>query len=101
MSFISMVENTAAGAASRIDISSSASELISNKIMIIDTHSEIGLIPRAVISFDHWKSITSSNAHRPCLGYAAAGNTSRGSTGNNLIGSVPNFKYREKRKRKK
>jgi hypothetical protein len=55
----------------------------------------------AAISFDYWKSITSSNNHRPCLGYAHRGDISRGSTGNNLIGEDSNFKYRRERKKKK
>ena len=55
----------------------------------------------AAISFDYWKPITSSNIHRPCLGYADAGNTGRGSTGNNLLGEDYNFKYKRKRKMRK
>ena len=55
----------------------------------------------AAISFDCWKSITSSNNHRPCLGYAHRGDISRGSIGNNLIGVDSNFRYRRERKKKK
>ena len=103
MSFISMAENTAASVASRIDISSSASNLISDKINKRKTRHIYSEIVRhtAAISFDYWKPITSSNIHRPCLGYADAGNTGRGSTGNNLLGEDYNFKYKRKRKKRK
>ncbi len=103
MSFISMAENTAASASSRIDISSTAPNLISDKINKRNTrhiYSEI-VRHKAAISFDHWKSITSSNVHRPCLGYADAGNIGRGSIGNNLTGCDSNFKYKRKRKKRK
>ena len=103
MSFIPMAENTAASAASRIDISSSASNLISDKINKCKTRHMYSEIVRhkAAISFDYWKPITSSNIHRPCLGYADAGNTGRGSIGNNLLGEDYNFKYKRKRKKRK
>ena len=103
MSFISMAENTAASAASRIDISSSASNLISDKINKRKTRHMYSEIVRhtAAISFEYWKPITSSNVHRPCLGYADAGNIGRGSIGNNLNGSDSNFKYKRKRKKRK
>ena len=103
MSFISMAENTAASVASRIDISSSASNLISDKINKCKTRHMYSEIVRhkAAISFDYWKPITSSNIHRPCLGYADAGNIGRGSIGNNLNGDDSNFKYKRKRKKRK
>ena len=104
MSFISMAENTAASiVASRIDISSSASNLITDKINKRKTRHIYSEIVRhtAAISFDHWKPITSSNVHRPCLGYADAGNIGRGSIGNNLTGDDSNFKYKRKRKKRK
>lgn len=103
MSFISMAEDTAASASSRIDISSSASNLITDKINKRKTRHIYSEIVRhtAAISFDHWKPIASSNVHRPCLGYADAGNTGRGSTGNNLLGEDYNFKYKRKRKKRK
>ena len=103
MSFISMAEDTAASASSRIDISSSASNLISYKINKRKTRHIYSEIVRytAAISFDHWKPIASSNVHRPCLGYADAGNIGRGSIGNNLNGDDSNFKYKRKRKKRK
>ena len=98
-----MAENKAASAASKIDISSSASNLISDKINKCKTRHMYSEIVRhtATISFDYWKPITSSNIHRPCLGYADAGNTGRGSTGNYLLGEDYNFKYKRKRKKRK
>ena len=103
MSFISMAENTAASiGASRIDISSSASNLITDKINKRKTRHIYSEIVRhtAAISFDHWKPIASSNVHRPCLGYADAGNIGRGAIGNNLTGDDSNFKYKSKRNKR-
>ena len=85
------------------DRKSSTSNLISNDKSIHKIKHIYSETVRhtAAISFDYWKSIASSNNHRPCLGYAHRGDISRGSIGNNLTGEDSNFKYRRERKKKK
>ncbi len=81
----------------------STPNLISNNInkrKIRHIYSEI-VRHTAAISFDYWKSITSSNNYRPCFGHYPRGDISRGTTGNKFLGSDLNFKYKKERKKKK